>query len=80
MQYQVDLALMRGDDQQISRAYVIYREKHARARARELALEQEQNEALDVTSSINVTLEDGSTQPLDSKRVHAIVSEACEVR
>jgi ribonucleoside-diphosphate reductase alpha chain len=78
IQDQVELALMRGGHQQISRAYVIYRDKHARARARELALEQEQNEAVDATSSINVTLEDGSTQPLDSKRLHAIVTEACE--
>ena len=76
IQDQVELALMRGGHQQISRAYVIYRDEHARARAQEQALEAEQNEA--VTSYLNVTLEDGSTQPLDSKRLHAIVTEACE--
>ncbi len=75
IQDQVELALMRGGHQQISRAYVIYRDQHARARAQEQALEAEQNEA--TTSSINVTLEDGSIVPLDNKRLHAIVTEAC---
>ena len=75
IQDQVELALMRGGHQQISRAYVIYRDQHARARAQEQALGAEQNEA---TSIINVTLEDGSIQPLDSKRLHAVVTEACE--
>ncbi len=73
IQDQVELALMRGGHQQISRAYVIYRNEHAKARA------QEQKQTTEpVVSKINVTLEDGSTQPLDNKRLHAIVSEACE--
>jgi ribonucleoside-diphosphate reductase alpha chain len=76
IQDQVELALMRGGHQQISRAYVIYRDEHARARAQEQALEAEQNEA--ATSTINVTLEDGSIVSLDGKRLHAIVTEACE--
>ncbi len=75
VQDQVELALMRGGHQQISRAYVIYREEHARARAQEKELEQSLEE---ITSHINVTLDDGSVQPLDNKRLHAIVSEACE--
>jgi len=77
IQDQVELALMRGGHQKISRAYVIYRDEHARARARERALEQEQNE-ISESSRINVTMEDGSIQPLDNKRLHAIVTEACE--
>ncbi len=76
IQDQVELALMRGGHQQISRAYVIYRDEHARARAQEQALEAEENEA--ATSTISVTLEDGSIVPLDSRRLHAIVTEACE--
>ena len=75
IQDQVELALMRGGHQQISRAYVIYRNEHAKARAQE----QDQEEAAaHVSSNINVTLEDGSIQPLDSKRLHAIVTDACE--
>ena len=76
IQDQVELALMREGHQKISRAYVIYRDEHARARLQEQ--EQAQTEAPTTASRINVTLEDGSTQPLDSKRLHAIVTEACE--
>jgi ribonucleoside-diphosphate reductase alpha chain len=78
IQDQVELALMRGGHQKISRAYVIYREEHARARALEQTLDQEKNPVSEQTRNINVTLEDGSIQPLDYKRLHAIVSEACE--
>jgi len=78
IQDQVELALMRGGHQQISRAYVIYRDEHARVRAQELAEREQQNEITAAPNSINVTLEDGSIAPLDSKRLHAIVSEACE--
>ena len=74
VQDQVELALMRGGHQQISRAYVIYREEHARARAKE----QQENTVDAPANSINVTLDDGSTQPLNIKRLHAVVSEACE--
>jgi ribonucleoside-diphosphate reductase alpha chain len=73
IQDQVELALMRGGHQKISRAYVIYRDEHARARAQE----QKENKLIPPASRINVTLEDGSIQPLDNQRLHAIVSEAC---
>jgi ribonucleoside-diphosphate reductase alpha chain len=76
IQDQVELALMRGGHQKISRSYVIYRDEHAKARA--LEQEQTHSEAVNVTSSIKVTMEDGSTQPLDIQRLHAVVTEACE--
>ncbi len=72
IQDQVELALMREGHQKISRAYVIYRDEHARARAQEDSAETDSP-----TSSINVTLEDGTVQPLDIKRLHAVVAEAC---
>ena len=75
IQDQVELALMRGGHQKISRAYVIYRNEHAKARAQEM---EQQAETDSPISNINVTLEDGSTQPLDNVRLRAIVSEACE--
>ncbi len=75
IQDQVELALMRGGHQKISRAYVIYRNEHAKARAQEMA---QQAETDSPTSTINITMEDGSTRPLDTARLHAIVSEACE--
>ncbi len=74
VQDQVELALMRGGHQQISRAYVIYREEHARARAKDL----KENEIDSPSSRINVTLDDGSIQPLNIKRLHDVVTEACE--
>ncbi|HHO58640.1 MAG TPA: ribonucleoside-diphosphate reductase subunit alpha, partial [Thiotrichales bacterium] len=77
VQDQVELALMRGGHHQISRAYVIYREEHARARASALAEQQQHGKTETPESTINVTLDDGGTQPLDTQRLHEIVSEAC---
>ena len=77
IQDQVELALMRSGNQRVARAYVIYREEHARAR------QDQQSEAVvediidDSSISIEVTLPDGSRQALDKRRLHAIVSEAC---
>ncbi len=77
VQDQVELALMRSGHQQISRAYVIYRDEHARARASAQA-EQQTARPERIENTINVTLDDGSTQPLNVNRLHAIVAEACE--
>ena len=77
IQDQVELSLMRSGNQRVARAYVIYREEHARAR------QEQQTEAAvadiidDSSTNIEVTLPDGSRQPLDKRRLHAIVSEAC---
>ena len=77
IQDQVELALMRSGNQRVARAYVIYREEHARAR------QDQQSEAVvediidDSSISIEVTLPDGSRQALDKRRLHAVVSEAC---
>ena len=75
IQDQVELALMRSGNQRVARAYVIYREEHARAR------QDQQSETVveEITdgTSIEVTLPDGSRQTLDNRRLHAIVSEAC---
>ncbi|MGD8803708.1 MAG: ATP cone domain-containing protein, partial [Gammaproteobacteria bacterium] len=74
IQDQVELALMRSGHQRVARAYVIYREEHARAR------QQQQDHALvedileDSSANIEVTLADGSRQPLDTRRLQAIVN------
>ena len=75
IQDQVELALMRGGHQQIARAFVIYREEHARQRAREMEAMQAEQEAGNL---INVTLDDGTTRPLNRQRLHTVVAEACE--
>ena len=75
IQDQVELALMRSGHQKVARAYVIYREEHARAREQELA---DAPAAIDgPVTDIKIALADGSHQPLDNKRLNAIVAEAC---
>ncbi|CAN0604398.1 unnamed protein product, partial [Ectocarpus sp. 12 AP-2014] len=39
IQDQVELALMRAEEQKVARAYVLYREEHARERARQAPME-----------------------------------------
>ena len=59
IQDQVELALMREGHQQISRAYVIYRDEHARARAaqeRELAQAEADSTFNSTAININVTM------------------------
>ena len=77
IQDQVELALMRGGHHKIARAYVIYREERARARRQQAPADTPLVEADDSMAGINVTLEDGSTQPLDTRRLQAIITEAC---
>jgi ribonucleoside-diphosphate reductase alpha chain len=71
IQDQVELALMRSSEQKVARDYVLYREEHARLRA---ARNQAENKP---HPTINVTLADGSRQPLDIGRLETVVLEAC---
>jgi len=77
IQDQVELSLMRSGNQRVARAYVIYREEHARARQEQLTEAAVADIIDDSSINIDVTLPDGSRQPLDKRRLHAIVSEAC---
>ena len=77
IQDQVELALMRSGNQRVARAYVIYREEHARARQDQQADAVVEDFIDDSSANIEVTLPDGSRQPLDKRRLHAIVTEAC---
>ena len=77
IQDQVELSLMRSGNQRVARAYVIYREEHARARQEQLSQAAVADMIDDSSINIEVTLPDGSRQPLDKRRLHAIVSEAC---
>ena len=71
IQDQVELALMRAGEQKVARAYVLYREAHARARAAAGGDIQKPHPTL------NVTLLDGTTRPLDLGRVETLVQDAC---
>ena len=69
IQDQVELALMRGEQHKVARAYVIYREERAKERAVKLP------EA--AATALRMKLADGSLVPLDSARLAAVVEEAC---
>ena len=71
IQDQVELALMRNGHHKVARAYVLYREEHARLRAE--AQQQDRTE----TTQLQVTAEDGSSRPLDQQRMQQIIAEAC---
>ncbi len=71
IQDQAELALMRNGEQKVARDYVLYREEHARLRAAKQQTERKSH------PSINVTLADGSKQPLDVGRLETVVREAC---
>ncbi|TDR51480.1 ribonucleoside-diphosphate reductase alpha chain [Halomonas ventosae] len=72
IQDQVELALMRAGEQRVARAYVLYREAHARARA------AAGGDIVKPHPSLNVTLADGTTRPLDLGRIETLVADACE--
>src|SRR5690554_2663057 len=57
IQDQVELALMRAEEQKVARAYVLYREEHARKRA--------QHEPVEAHPTLTVKRPDGRTVPLD---------------
>ena len=76
IQDQVELALMRNGEQKIARAYVLYREERAAARAQS-KIDAPDQVGEDDRVDLNVKLADGSTQPLDTRRLQTIVNEAC---
>ncbi|HVX44526.1 MAG TPA: ribonucleoside-diphosphate reductase subunit alpha, partial [Mycobacteriales bacterium] len=69
IQDQVELALMRGGHHKVARAYVLYREEHARAR--------KSTEPEPTRSALHVRGLDGALVPLDEGRLIAVVQEAC---
>jgi ribonucleoside-diphosphate reductase alpha chain len=73
IQDQVELALMRNGEHKVARAYVLYREEHARARAKKTP---ETTPSTGVKTTIKVKRADGSTGDLDIKRLQKILAEA----
>ena len=71
IQDQVELALMRAGEHKVARAYVLYREARAQERL-------EAAKSVPVKEHIvDITLKDGSKQPLDIARLRSLVEEAC---
>lgn len=73
IQDQVELALMRSGDHDVARAYVLYREARARARAKQ----QEKQTAAGQTPILHI-LENGQRVPLDPARLSARIESACQ--
>lgn len=71
IQDQVELALMRGEHQKVARAYVLYREERARARA------VNTQEAQAPQTGLRVKQSDGRLVPLDRTRLQGVIAEAC---
>jgi len=74
IQDQVELALMRGGEHEVARAYVLYREKRAQERAQE---KQKSAKAEPAPGTINV-VDQGMSRPLDLKRLESLVRASCE--
>ncbi len=73
IQDQVELALMRGGEHEVARAYVLYRERRSQERAHEKA---QRGPQVDVATAITV-VEHGVSRPLDLARLTALVDESC---
>ncbi|TMH15320.1 MAG: ribonucleoside-diphosphate reductase subunit alpha, partial [Betaproteobacteria bacterium] len=72
IQDQVELALMRGGEHEVARAYVLYREK----RSQERAHEKKEKGAKTESVAINV-VDNGISRPLDLARLTDLVKTSC---
>lgn len=71
IQDQVELALMRSGEHDVARAYVLYREAHARKRAEAAALEGLPAHPLHINDH-------GQSQPLEPTQLLTLIQAACE--
>jgi len=70
IQDQVELALMRGGEHEVARAYVLYREKRAQERAAHKPAKAEAQATIQV-------IDNGVRKPLDVARLTALVRTSC---
>ena len=73
IQDQVELALMRGGEHEVARAYVLYREKRSQERALEKASKGAKSEAPTIS-----VVENGVAKPLDLARLTSLVKASCQ--
>jgi ribonucleoside-diphosphate reductase alpha chain len=72
IQDQVELALMRGGEHEVARAYVLYREKRAQERAAQAKTKEADQE------TILHVIEDGVRKPLDLLRLRDLIKSSCD--
>ncbi len=70
IQDQVELALMRGGEHEVARAYVLYREKRSQERAHERAARRPAESAI-------MVLDEGVQKPLDLPRLTTLIRDSC---
>jgi len=73
IQDQVELALMRGGEHEVARAYVLYREARAQERAR-----QQSAAVQEAPPPVVHVVDAGGRRPLDMPSLQALIDEACE--
>ncbi|HYR00425.1 MAG TPA: ribonucleoside-diphosphate reductase subunit alpha [Casimicrobiaceae bacterium] len=74
IQDQVELAMMRGGEHEVARAYVLYRERRAQERAQEKSAKG----GKEAPAAGIVVVENGVSRPLDLGRLTQLVRESCE--
>ncbi len=72
IQDQVELALMRGGEHEVARAYVLYRERRSQERAHDKAQKSPRPETTTIT-----VLDNGISRPLDMARLRIAIAESC---
>lgn len=73
IQDQVELALMRAGEQQVARAYVLYREQRRQARAKA----QAESTATAAESGLHIVLPNGAREALDTQKLSRRIEKAC---
>ncbi len=73
IQDQVELAMMRGGEHEVARAYVLYRERRAQERAQEKSAKGGKAPAAEI-----IVVDEGVSRPLDMERLTQLVRESCE--
>ena len=73
IQDQVELAMMRGGEHEVARAYVLYRERRAQERAQEKSAKGGKARSTEI-----IVVDAGVSRPLDMERLTQLVRESCE--
>jgi len=73
IQDQVELQLMRSDELDVAKSYILYRAERSQER-------QKESIEVDIPNvpKINVTKSDGSVVPLDVEKVAGLINDACQ--
>jgi len=73
IQDQVELALMRSGEHDVARAYVLYREERAKARAAEKSARERQS-----PGTVLHVVDNGARRPLDLEGLQRLLASACQ--